>query len=375
MLAMSRTPLARDRRFAGRRRLLAAAGAGFGLALLHPRRAAGAPRHGDARATARASPAARRQGAEGPAVPEFSDVAQVTPWEALLYLAGRHPRYPGAGLDSIMGYSAANILETTDTDVMDAVFARHGWERLVQVYRLIAQHALDALLAVYGDALVVLALDAGHGGKRGVYYDPGAQGTEADHTRRVVAFIEVTAAAPEYGNVIVRRIFNDDIGDDFGLPPPQDRKSAAQLTIRNVRGSMLAYEAEAWTDAHPDVPVYVHVLSVHFNAGAGGILVLHQGTTVAPVFTQRSVAYAQAYVPGTLAALNASGLMPYPQRLALGTGLSDDRVLYERPLSGNPINPYTGVDRSKLPRRYAMLQSSLHERDYAHGALIYHRLM
>jgi hypothetical protein len=63
--------------------------------------------------------------------------------------------------------------------------------------------------------------------------------------------------------------------------------------------------------------------------------------------------------------------------LALGTGLSDDHVLYA-PMGTMrlpPINPYTGANRTTFPRRYAMLQTSLLQRDYALGALYYHRLV
>jgi hypothetical protein len=219
---------------------------------------------------------------------------------------------------------------------------------------------------------VVLALDAGHGGKRGVYYDPGSNGTEAVHTRGVAAAIEERAVDPQYAGITIRRIFNDAIGDDFGLPPPEDRKGAAALTMRNIRAAMLAHEAAAWNAAHPDAPVSVHVLSIHFNANSGGILVLHEGTSVPAEYYERSVAYARTYVGSARAVLNGSGLLPYQLRLALGTGLSDDRLLYEPPVRASRINPYTGADRSLFPRRYAMLQTSLLQRDYAHGALIFH---
>ncbi len=308
--------------------------------------------------------------------PVFSDVAGVDADEALAFLAGRHRGYPGANLDSLMGYSAADILETTDTDVMDVVYARHGSNAVSGLYRVIAARTLESLLVVYDGAPVFLALDAGHGGKRGVFFDPGSGGTEADHARRVVAAIEdVAAADPRYGGTTVRRIFNDEIGDDFGLPPPNDRKGAAALTIRNVRGAMLAHEAAAWNRAHPQAPVAVHVVSVHFNAGSGGILVLHQGDTVPAVFRQRSIAFAREYVAATGPALNATGLLPYALRPALGTGLSDDHLLYEPQFRVSPINPFTGVDRSRFPRRYAMLQASLLQRDYADGALRYRGLV
>lgn len=316
------------------------------------------------------SPAQRPPEDGAPPAPVFSDVAWVDADEALQFLAGGHPRYPGANLDSLMGFSPADILETMDTVVLDGVTARLGPEALGTLYRMIAREAVDALLGVYGDTPVVLALDAGHGGKHGVYFDPGSEGSEWLHTRRVVDAIENVVRDPRYGGITVRRIFNDDIGDDFGLPRPEDRKGAAALTIRNVRGAMLAAEAAAWNADHPHAPVAVHVLSVHFNAGSGGILVLHQGDAAPASFRDLSVAYARIYVASARPALNASGLLPYALRLALGAGLWDDRLLYEPPTRfANAINPYTGVDRSSFPRRYAMLQASLLERDYADGAL------
>lgn len=308
-------------------------------------------------------------------VPAVSDVARTEPWDALRFLAGRHPRYPGASLDTLMGFSPANILETMDTVVMDAVHANRGGAALVTLYRLIAVETLEALLAVYGDAPVVLALDAGHGGKRGVFYDPGSNGTEAEHTRQVVVAIEERAADARYAGITVRRIFNDAIGDDFSLPPPEDRKGAAALTMRLVRGAMLAQEVAAWNAARPDALVALHMLSVHFNAGSGGILVLHQGGAAPDAFRSLSVAFARSYVASARPALNRSGLLPSQLSLALGTGLSDDALLYEPAFRTGTINPYTGVNRSSFPRRYAMLQSSLLQRDYALGALIYNKLV
>ncbi len=366
-----------ERRTAGlsRRALLALTGAGALVALFTPDGGGRARPVLDEDDRAGASAGAGSGQEQQPAPePAFSQVEEVGPWEVLLYLAGRHPRYPGANLDSIMGFSAANILETMDTDVLDVVAARRGDAVVAELYGLIARHLLDTLLAVYGSAPVLLALDAGHGGLRGVYFDPGANGTEYYHTRRVVEAVEALAAEPAYASITIRRIFNDAIGDDFGLPSPHERHSATSLIIRNARASMLAYEADAWNRQHPDRAVAVHVISVHFNVGSGGILVLHQGESVPEVFRQWSVAYARAYVEATRPALNASGLLPYPLRLALGTGLSDDHLLYE-PGFGPRVNPFTGVDRSKLPRRYAMLQASLLERDYADGALRYHRLV
>jgi hypothetical protein len=246
---------------------------------------------------------------------------------------------------------------------------------LNSLYRLIADEVLEALFTVYQGAPVLLALDAGHGGKRGVYYDPGANGTEAVHTRAVVAAIEERAADPRFASITIRRIVNDEIGDDFGLPPPEDRKSAASLTLRNVRASMLAFEVDAWNRRNDQSPVALHVLSVHFNAGSGGILVLHQGNGVPDAFRDRSIAYAEAYVGWARPALNDAGLLPYHLSLALGSGLSDDRVLYEPMIRTNRFNPYTGIDRWSLPRRYAMLQDSPLQQDYALGALIYYGLV
>ena len=359
-----------------RRRLLAA-GTGATLALAGLRRAGAWPVFDEGVRFLGVSPREEDPPAATEAeTPVFSDVAWVEPWDALLFLAGRHRRYPGVHLDSMMGYSAADILETMDTVVLDAVHANRGGAALVAVYRLIAVEVLEALLAVYGGAPVVLALDAGHGGKRGVHYDPGSNGTEAEHNRQTVNAIEERAADPRYASITIRRVFNDGIGDDFGLPPPEDRKGAAALTMRLVRGAMLAYEADAWNHAHPEAPVAVHLLSVHYNAGSGGILVLHQGSSVAREFQQRSIAYGRAYVASARAVLNRSGLLPYQLSYALGTGLSDDRLLYEPPMRvPSRINPYTGVDRSSFPRRYAMLQSSLLQRDYALGALIYNKLV
>ncbi len=305
----------------------------------------------------------------------FSDVASAGPDDVLRFLAGRHPRYPGADVESLMGFSPADILETTDTDVLDTIRATRSGMALDRVYRIIAAQVLETMLAVYGDAAVVLALDAGHGGRRGVFYDPGSNGTEAGHNRAVAELVEERAAEPRYGSIVIRRIYNDAIGDDFGMPPPEDRKSAAALTMRNARGAMLAHEAAAWNRAHPDRAVAVHVVSVHFNAGSGGILVLHQGSSIPPEHRSRSVELARAYVGAARPALNGSGLLPYQLRLALGTGLSDDALLYEPPFRVSRVNPYTGADRSSFPRRYAMLQSSLLQRDFALGALIHNGLV
>lgn len=329
-------------------------------------------------AAARENDAVQASSRQTATAPSFSDVARIEPVEALRFLSGRHPSFPGANLDSSMGFSPADILETCDTDVLDTVRVTGGNRALDEIYRLIATRILEAMLAVYGDAPVVLALDAGHGGNPRVYYDPGSNGTEEWHTRAVVEQIEALATRPRYASLTLRRIFNDAIGDEFGMPPPEDRTSAASLSMRNIRGAILAYEAAAWNAAHPNNPWQVHVISVHFNAGSYGSLVLHQSEDVPAPFVERSIAFAEAYVDPVRRALNDTGLLPYRLGLALGNGLSDDRVLYDPPSSGNlsrnPVNPYTGTLRTGFPRRYAMLQASLLQRDYLHGALIFNGL-
>lgn len=351
----------------GRRRVFAI-GAGAALALSRLQHSAASP-PSDVEPAMDGQPSWLPRG-----VPLFADVSQVEPWDALLFLAGRDRRYPEASVESLHGFCPADIVETMDTVVLDAVYADQGGAALRRLSHLIAVEVLEALLFVYREESVLLALDAGHGGKRGVYYDPGSNGTEAIHTREVVQAIEERATDPRYARITIRRIFNDEIGDDFGLPPPEDRKSAASLTLRNVRAAMLAFEVDAWNRSHRDARVAVHVLSIHFNAGSGGILVLHQGSGVPVAFQDRSIAFAEAYVGWARPALNQSGLVPYPLRLALGTGLSDDRVLYEPTMRTSRFNPYTGADRWAFPRRYAMLQTSALQRDYALGALIYHGL-
>jgi hypothetical protein len=163
-----------------RRRLLAA---GAGVSLLYARgtrRASAWPIWDDGEVAhavtapmrGRALPAAALARQE-PEAPAFSDVAGVEPWDALLFLAGRDPRHPDGSVDSIMGFSPADILETMDTVVLDTVEANRGGGALGTLYRTIAAQVLDALLATYGGAPVLLALDAGHGGK------PGSTSTSA----------------------------------------------------------------------------------------------------------------------------------------------------------------------------------------------------
>lgn len=388
----------------GRRRFLAVTGAvgltaGGGWALhalmdraaVRPRQTAGVPGRQRPAPALRApetpfppAPASPRASALAPAasggtqtaapLPHFSDVSQETAADVLRFLAGRDPRYPGAGIDSLMDFSAADILESMDTDVLDGVANRFGPSALQTLYQLIAIQMLDSLLDLYGDAPLLLALDAGHGGKSGVYYDPGSNGTEAVHTRGVVAAVEQQLQQWRYGNVVLRQIFNDALGDDFGLPPPYDHKDMAQVAIRNARAAMLAREAAAWNQSHPHAVVSVQALSIHFNSGSHGILALHQGEDVSPDYRDRSLAYARSFVENARPALNASGFLPYPLTLVFGTGLSNDQMLYQPP-EGTGVDPYTSLDWSRLPDRYGLLQASLKERDYVLGALRYHGLV
>jgi hypothetical protein len=186
--------------------------------------------------------------------------------------------------------------------------------------------------------------------------------------------IEQMAADNRYSGITIRRIFNDAIGDDFGLPPPQDSKARASLVIRNARASMLAYEVSAWNKAHPDAQITTHVISVHFNANSGGTLVLHEGDDVPDDFQRRSVAYGNDYVPRVRPALNATGLFAPPLVLVNGNGLHDDSLMYAPPIrAGSRVNPLTG-NTPHGPPRYAMLQASLLEQDYVQGLLNYRGL-
>ena len=304
---------------------------------------------------------------------QFSNVEWVEPDEALAFLAGRHRAYPHADLDSIQGFSPANIVETMDTELLDEIAARAGPAVMDRLYRLIATNLLDALRWVYVPLPVVLALDAGHGGRPDVYYDPGANGTEAMHARRVVEALEALAETKTYAGITVRRIFNDTIGDDFHMPSWYDCDGATSRILRNVRAAMLTRQATWWNREHPRNPIVVHMLSVHFNAGSGSMLVLHQGESVPDHLREPSIAYAKAYLERTRPALYDSGMLPYPLPLMFGTGMSDDRLLYDSPPCFT-FNPYTGADLRQMPSRYSMLQASPEQRDFVAGVLRYHGL-
>jgi hypothetical protein len=307
--------------------------------------------------------------------PNFSNVAEVGPNDIALYFAGRLPNYPGVSVANFLGYSPADILESMDTAVLDQIGQGYGQAAVDTIHTIVARNLLESLLAIYGSQPLLLGLDAGHGGLASVYFEPGSNGTEWQHTRAVVGIVEEMAADARYTSVTIRRIFNDAIGDDFGLPPPQDSKARASLVIRNARASMLAYEANAWNHAHPDGQVAFHVLSVHFNANSGGTLVLHEGDDVPADLMQRSMAYGRDYVDRARPALNATGVISPQLGLVNGNGLHDDSLMYAPPIraGASRVNPLTG-NALHGPPRYAMLQASLLEQDYVQGLLNYRRL-
>ena len=262
--------------------------------------------------------------------PSFSDVAQRTPVEVVAYLAGRLPDYPGSSPAALFDFSASNILETMDTAILDWIERHRGTAALQRVYDLIARAILATLRDQYGDQWILVPLDAGHGGKKGFVWDGGSGGTEADHNRAVVAALSRLAQEPAYERIILRPIHNDALADDFGLPPSLNKPPINRTLMRQARASMLAAEAAAWNGAQrdPTSHVSVHEISIHFNAGAGGALVLHQGNSVRPEFARRSIEFGGRYLSRVTADLNASGLLPAPLRLWNGTGLHDDVMMY-----------------------------------------------
>ena len=286
-----------------------------------------------------------------PGKPQFSNVAQQTPADVLLYLQGRLSGYPEGSPQTEVNFSPSDILETMDTIVLDQIKQREGSAALQKVYDAIARDILTTLRELYANHWVLLALDAGHGGNKAFYWDPGSEGTEALHTRGVAASIQAQAQQPGFAQIIVRPIFNDAIADDFGPTAPINRPSINMTLIRQVRASMLALEAAAWNSAHPEAAsqVMVHEISVHFNVGANGALVLHQGNTVRPEFVARSIDFAERYLQQVTTDLNATGLLPSPLKLWNGTGLHDDVMMY-RP------NGMSSPARANVVLRYGALQ-------------------
>jgi hypothetical protein len=289
-----------------------------------------------------------------PARPVFSDVTSRTPTDGVAYLRGKLPEYPGSSPDWVMRFSSSDILETMDTTVLDQIKDQKGQAALDQVYAIIARSVLDTIKEVYGDSWVVVPLDAGHGGYRPIFWDTGSNGTEATHTRAVVATMEKLAASPEYSRIILKRVFNDSVPESFGLSSAMDEPSVDASLIRQIRASMLAHEAQVWNENHgPDDQVIVQEISIHFNAGSDGSLVLHQGTTVSPTFQQQSIDFGKAYLHRAVPALNASGILPAPLKLFGADGLHDDLMMYNPDLGG----PHASEDQG-LTLRYGMLQTN-----------------
>lgn len=296
--------------------------------------------------------------------PGFSNVAQRTPAEVVAYLAGRLPAYPGVGPAAALDFSPSNILETMDTVVLDAVSSQRGAAALQQVYDTMARAVLATLREQYGDRWVLVPLDAGHGGKRGFFWDSGSEGTEARHTRAVVAAMARLAQTTENARIILRPIYNDDVADDLGMPANLNKPIVNSIMMRQVRASMLASEAAAWNRAHAEAAaqVAVHEISVHFNAGSGGALVLHQGSTVRPEFAAASLDFARRYLRRVTADLNAGGLLPAPLRLWSGDGLHDDVMMY-RPAY------LSDADIRGITLRYGGLQGGGYLPRYVEGVL------
>src|SRR5205823_3720671 len=153
----------------------------------------------------------------------FSNVSARTAIDAVAFLRGQLPDYPASGPSSVMDFSPSDILETMDTISLDQVRASQGDAALQRIYDVVARAVLVTLEAEYGKQPVVVALDAGHGGKIGFFWDSGSEGTEAIHTRAVVRSILRQAQEPDFGRLIVRPIFNDSVADDLGMPARWNR--------------------------------------------------------------------------------------------------------------------------------------------------------
>ncbi len=136
------------------------------------------------------------------------------------------------------------------------------------------------------------------------------------------------AQSPANSRILIRPIFNDAFDDDVGLPAALNKPTINHLLVRQTRASMLAAEAAAWNRAHGDQATVVHELAIHFNVGAGGAMVLHQGSTVQPAFATQSIDFARRYLARVTAVLNATQLLPSPLLLWGGNGLHDDVMMY-----------------------------------------------
>jgi len=158
------------------------------------------------------------------------------------------------------------------------------------------------------------------------------------------------AASGDYPRIVLRLIYDDAVTDDFGIPKGIDRPTIDSILMRQARASMLAREAADWNAAHPDRLVAVHEISIHFNAGAGGAMVLYQGNTVRPEFVSASLAFGQQYLHRVINDLNRTGLLPSQLHPWSGSGLHDDVMMY-RPVYVNGLNLPSG-----FVLRYGVLQ-------------------
>jgi hypothetical protein len=168
----------------------------------------------------------------------------------------------------------------------------------------------------------------------------------------VVASVLELAKTEPYSRFTVVPIFNDSIPDFLGIPGKENEPLVNQTVMRQTRAAMLAFEAGRWTRDHPDPAsqVVVHEISVHFNSGVGGALVLHQGDTVPEQFRQRSINYAKRYLQRVLPALNATGVLSSVLGLFGATGMHDDVMMY------TPGGQITDDNGHPIVLRYGMLQ-------------------
>ena len=271
--------------------------------------------------------------------PNVAGVTEVTPKDVLAFLRS-------GGADSILDFSPSDILETMDTVILDRVRQDRGDEALQRVYETIAGAVLATLRGEYPSGWILVALDAGHGGTTRDW-DGGAEGTEARHNRGVVAALERLARLEENSRIIPRRIFNDEVIDDFGVPAQLNKTVENHILMRQARAAMLAGQAAQWNGTVRAMAV--HEISIHFNAGAGGAMVLHQGSTVRPELAAKSISFARRYLQQVLPELNALAVLPGTLRLWGGDGLHDDVMMY-RPAY------LSDAEISGLTLRYGALQ-------------------
>jgi hypothetical protein len=139
------------------------------------------------------------------------------------------------------------------------------------------------------------------------------------------------------------------------MPANLNEPVVDQSVLRLTRASMLAAEATAWNRSHPDATdqVVVHEISIHFDSGAGGALVLYQGDVAPADLRTRSLDFGRLYLRRVLPALNATGLLPTPLTLFGANGLHDDVMMYNPDQNAKP-----GIGNQGMLLRYGMLEGS-----------------